>query len=43
MGVLVEAIFPSAQSAESIILALDYCRARNLDIMKKPCRSGAPS
>ena len=33
---LVQAIFPSVQSAESFILPLDYCRARNLEIMKKP-------
>src|SRR5215471_19487891 len=34
--VLVEAIFPSARSADSVMLALDYCRARGLDVMKKP-------
>ena len=34
--VLVEAIFPSARSADSIMLALDYCKARGLDVMKKP-------
>jgi phage recombination protein Bet len=32
---LVEAIFPNAQSAESVILALSYCRARNLDPFKR--------
>ena len=34
--VLVEQIFPSAKSVESVIMALSYCRARNLDIFKKP-------
>jgi len=34
--VLVEAIFPAAQSVESVLLALDYCRARGLDVLKKP-------
>lgn len=29
-------IFPGAKD-ESILLAFDYCAARNLDIMKKPC------
>lgn len=32
---LVEAIFPAAQSTESVILALSYCRARNLDPFKR--------
>ena len=32
---LVEAIFPGAQSTESVILALSYCRARNLDPFKR--------
>lgn len=32
---LVEAIFPLAQSTDSIILALSYCKARNLDPFKK--------
>lgn len=32
---LVEAIFPSAQSTESVILALSYCRARKLDPFKR--------
>ena len=34
--VLVEAIFPNAESADSVMLALDYCKARGLDVMKKP-------
>lgn len=32
---LVEAIFPSAQSTESVILALSYCKARRLDPFKR--------
>lgn len=32
---LVEAIFPNAQSPESVILALSYCRARKLDPFKR--------
>lgn len=34
--VLCESIFPSARSAAAVMLALDYCKARKLDIMKKP-------
>jgi len=34
--VLVDQIFPSAQSVESVMMALAYCRKRNLDIFKKP-------
>jgi phage recombination protein Bet len=34
--VLTEAIFPNAKSPESVLLALDYCKARGLDVMKKP-------
>ena len=34
--VLTEAIFPSAKTAEAICLALDYCRARRLDVFKRP-------
>lgn len=34
--VLCDAIFPAAKSPRSIMLALDYCRSRKLDIMKKP-------
>lgn len=32
---LVEAIFPAAQSTESVVLALSYCKARNLDPFKR--------
>ena len=32
---LVEAVFPLAQTIDSIILALSYCRARKLDPFKK--------
>jgi phage recombination protein Bet len=35
--VLTEVVFPMAQAAESILLALSYCKARHLDVMKKPC------
>ncbi len=34
--VLVDAIFPNAKTAEAVVLALDYCRSRNLDPMKRP-------
>lgn len=33
---LVDAVFPLAKDPSSIILALSYCRARNLDPFKKP-------
>ena len=33
---LTETIFPAAKSVEAVIMALDYCKARNLDIMKRP-------
>ncbi|MEM6681352.1 MAG: phage recombination protein Bet [Pseudomonadota bacterium] len=33
---LVESIYPNATSSESVILALSYCRARNLDPFKRP-------
>lgn len=32
---LVEAVFPGAQSLESVILALSYCKARKLDPFKR--------
>lgn len=32
---LVEAVFPNATTTESVILALSYCRARNLDPFKR--------
>jgi phage recombination protein Bet len=34
--VLCEAIFPAAKTPEAIVMALDYCKARNLDIFRKP-------
>lgn len=34
--VLVEQIFPAAKSVEAVMMALAYCRTRNLDIYKKP-------
>jgi phage recombination protein Bet len=34
--VLVEAIFPSARSVNAIGMALAYCKARGLDVMKRP-------
>lgn len=34
--VLCEAVFPSAKTPEAIVMAIDYCKARNLDIFKKP-------
>lgn len=33
---LVEAIYPSARTANSVVMALSYCRARNLDPFKRP-------
>lgn len=35
--VLVESVWPSAQSADAVFLALDYCRSRKLDPFKRPC------
>lgn len=34
--VLCESVFPNAKSAESIVLALDYCKVRKLDPFKRP-------
>jgi len=34
--VLIESTFPSAKTVEGVMLAIQYCRARNLDIFKKP-------
>lgn len=34
--VLTDSIFPSAKTAEGILLAVHYCAARNLDILKRP-------
>lgn len=33
---LVDAVFPSAKTTEGVLLALSYCRARNLDPFKRP-------
>lgn len=33
---LIDAIYPGAQTADSVILALSYCKARNLDPFKRP-------
>lgn len=32
-----ESVFPLARTPEAIILALSYCRAKRLDVMKKVC------
>lgn len=34
--VLCESIFPSAKTAEAVMMALDYCRVRKLDPFKRP-------
>jgi phage recombination protein Bet len=33
---LVEAIYPNAETVDAVIMALSYCRARNLDPFKRP-------
>ncbi len=33
---LVESIFPMAKTIEGVLLALSYCKARGLDVMKRP-------
>lgn len=33
---LVDAVFPSAKTTEGVELALSYCRARRLDVFKRP-------
>ncbi len=33
--VLVETAFPNAQTSASVVMALDYCRARKLDVLKR--------
>lgn len=33
---LTEAIYPAAQTADSVVMALSYCKARNLDPFKRP-------
>lgn len=34
--VLTESIFPSAKTADGILLAVRYCQARGLDVLKRP-------
>ena len=34
--VLTEIVFPSAKTPEAILLAVEYCRQRQLDILKRP-------
>ncbi|WPL23002.1 recombinase RecT [Thiorhodovibrio frisius] len=34
--VLTDSIFPAAKTAEGILLAVHYCAARNLDVIKRP-------
>lgn len=34
--VLTEAVFPSAKTQDSVVMALAYCQARKLDVFKKP-------
>lgn len=34
--VLTEVTFPTAKTPEAVLMALDYCKARKLDIFKKP-------
>jgi phage recombination protein Bet len=34
--VLIDQIFPSAKTPEAVLMALSYCRARKLDIYKRP-------
>ena len=38
---LVEAIYPNAETADAIVMALSYCRARNLDPFKRPVHIAA--
>jgi len=34
--VLTQVIFPNAKTSQAIVMAVDYCRVRHLDIMKRP-------
>lgn len=34
---LVESIFPLARTTQAVFMALAWCKARRLDVMKKPC------
>ena len=33
---IVESIYPNAKTIDSVVLVLSYCKARSLDVMKKP-------
>ena len=33
---LIDAVFPTAKTLDSVVLALSYCRARGLDVFKRP-------
>ncbi len=33
---LIDAVFPNAKTLDSVILALSYCKARGLDVFKRP-------
>lgn len=35
-GVLIDAVWPGAKTVEGVCLAISYCKARNLDPMKRP-------
>lgn len=34
--VLTDQIFPAAKTVEAVVMAIEYCRSRKLDIMKRP-------
>ncbi|MDR3464198.1 MAG: phage recombination protein Bet [Beijerinckiaceae bacterium] len=34
--VLIDTVYPAAKTVESIAMALSYCKARNLDVFKRP-------
>lgn len=34
--VLVESVFPAAKTPDAVVMALSYCKRRNLDIFKRP-------
>jgi hypothetical protein len=33
---IIDTIFPGAKTADSVVTAINYCRARGLDVMKRP-------
>lgn len=35
-GVLIDAVFPNAKTIEAVMMAIFYCKNRNLDIFKRP-------